>query len=1342
MLRKRYQPTRSGLINLFKYEDQVFRYEDGHLLLRGNNGSGKSRVLALQLPFLLDGEVTPYRVEPDRDPAKRMEWHLLMDKHDHRTGYSWIEFGRRDENGDAHYVTLGCGLEARKGSPLKRWFFILPGRVGSDLQLVVNNIPLGKNKLNESLAALGKGHIYEKASEYRAAVDHALFKLGARYLPLIDLLIQLRQPQLAREMKEGVLSNALSEALPPVNESIISQVAESFQSLDADRQNTEAHREMRDTVEAFREGYKQYLSVAVRRLCEVVRLEHSSFERATKSLRDLEQQLAENSRLLEKETAREKSASTLQTKLLAEIQVLRDSPEMRNKQALDQVHTRAIELTKDTDSAAAEFESARKNFASTEQELNERTQKLNEATQATDAHYSELTNSHGTLFQSSLESWKDSELSQTRSRIESLIHDCRRNIRHLEKLNQQIASRQDEANRAQQHSQKIAESIQEIEAELAELAKEIFQKLDQFSIALIRWEASLEVIHPAAFPREQDWSETLTAFIEDPESPLLFADALNNARDIIRDEIATQKARLDSNEKTLHQTVSETQSLLDGLRQGQQPEPPPPPTRAKRVANLAGAPFWKLFEFHAHIPIDQHAGWEAALESSGILDAWVFPDGSISADFKNDDALIISATALPEETSLAAILAPATRDPILVQLLSNIGAGADSAITWVASDGTWQNGPRKGHHSKTTAEYLGQRAREDTRLRRIQELETQLKLLADELTEIENQRAHLVRKNEALELEIRNAPSLDPIRALVTQRAQNHLALSQEKDSQVKADEALAVACATLEKSITQRDADAADMALSDWCNIEKLAEFSEILRAYETDSLQFWNDWKSHLAAASEFARSQTRHSESSDLLRNRETDYDEKSLKAEAARSKEETLRSSLGSSVEELMKRIEFAEKLQYENEHDLQLVKKSIRDADIQKASLQERHHTAQDTRASAEETRNRAVGRMGNFATHHIFAELDDNYQPDRPELSPTAAVELARHLEQELKNSSLDQNHWHRLQAEITKSFNELSDQLGRHGLTPQLRIIDDSSLSLITCLFQAKERSLRELLRLLEKELSDHQRIFEENERKIIENHLIGEAAASLQTSIRNGENWVRDVNQELESVTTSSGIQLKFDWAVAEDEEESLSGIRRLFLKASAAWTHTDREQIGSFLQQRIEKARQEDDSVTWRVHLERALDYRSWHHFGILRKIPGESGWKKLTKRTFGTGSGGEKAMTLTIPQFAAAAAHYKTAHKHAPRLILLDEVFVAIDAETRERLMGLLETLDLDYVMTSEREWGTYKSVSGLAIYQLATRQGYDAVSATRFVWNGSTKLQDRHCIDEASTDEPH
>ncbi|MEM7394035.1 MAG: SbcC/MukB-like Walker B domain-containing protein, partial [Verrucomicrobiota bacterium] len=326
---------------------------------------------------------------------------------------------------------------------------------------------------------------------------------------------------------------------------------------------------------------------------------------------------------------------------------------------------------------------------------------------------------------------------------------------------------------------------------------------------------------------------------------------------------------------------------------------------------------------------------------------------------------------------------------------------------------------------------------------------------------------------------------------------------------------------------------------------------------------------------------------------------------------------------------------------------------------------------------------------------------------------------------------------WNRLQSQLTQSFNELTDQLGRYGHHPQLRSVDESSTSVITCDYQGQTRTMREFHHVVADELGNRERLFEEREREVIENHLIGDAAIELQRRIREGEDWVVRVNDQLEAVPTSSGIRLKFAWELADAHDDTLKTIRRLFLKTNVAWSLEERNAIGAFLQDRIRAERDRDDHAGWREHLSHALDYRTWHRFFILRKLPSDDTWKRLTKRTFGTGSGGEKAMTLTVPQFAAAAAHYQSASPWAPRLILLDEAFVAIDGPTRARLMGLLETFDLDYVMTSEREWGVYPTVSNLAIYHLASRPGYNAVAVTRWVWDGKEKVRDP-VIDEGVT----
>ena len=74
----RWQPLRLGLVELYHYDSEEFWFRDGHLLLRGNNGTGKSKVLSLTLPFLLDAQVKPSRIEPDGDAGKKMAWNLLM----------------------------------------------------------------------------------------------------------------------------------------------------------------------------------------------------------------------------------------------------------------------------------------------------------------------------------------------------------------------------------------------------------------------------------------------------------------------------------------------------------------------------------------------------------------------------------------------------------------------------------------------------------------------------------------------------------------------------------------------------------------------------------------------------------------------------------------------------------------------------------------------------------------------------------------------------------------------------------------------------------------------------------------------------------------------------------------------------------------------------------------------------------------------------------------------------------------------------------------------------------------------------------------------------------------
>jgi hypothetical protein len=392
----------------------------------------------------------------------------------------------------------------------------------------------------------------------------------------------------------------------------------------------------------------------------------------------------------------------------------------------------------------------------------------------------------------------------------------------------------------------------------------------------------------------------------------------------------------------------------------------------------------------------------------------------------------------------------------------------------------------------------------------------------------------------------------------------------------------------------------------------------------------------------------------------------------------------------------------------------------------------------DIERYTQERGDRDAARQQGFARlrHLIEAGLVAEAEPtladdDFTDWSATRLVELARRLDEQLQDASRDDGAWTDVQSQIYRRVNELDDALVPHGIRSDTSALDEG-LVVVRCPFQGRMCRPGEYARALAEDLMHRERLLNQREREVIENHLLGDVAVELQSLLRRAEEWVDETNAELLARPTSTGMMLKFAWEPDPDGPPGLEAARRCLRRKNALWTSEDRAGLATFLQQRIEFERTAAPDRTWRDHLEVGLDYRKWHRFSVLRQQNDQ--WVRLTRRSYGTGSTGEKALALTVPQFAAAAAHYRSAAPHAPRLILLDEVFVGIDSDMRAKCVGLLATFDLDFVMTSEREWGCYPTLPGLAICQLTGRAGVDAVLVSRWVWNG----QDLHETEPSNT----
>src|SRR5664280_419463 len=131
----RFRLSRAGILNVWQYDEQIFEFADGRLLLRGANGAGKSKTMEMLLPFVIDGDKS--RLTASGRHHTSLLW-LLLDGYEGsgRTGYLWVEFARQRADGSPEVLTCGVGLRATASArQASTWFFTTARRVGVDLLL-------------------------------------------------------------------------------------------------------------------------------------------------------------------------------------------------------------------------------------------------------------------------------------------------------------------------------------------------------------------------------------------------------------------------------------------------------------------------------------------------------------------------------------------------------------------------------------------------------------------------------------------------------------------------------------------------------------------------------------------------------------------------------------------------------------------------------------------------------------------------------------------------------------------------------------------------------------------------------------------------------------------------------------------------------------------------------------------------------------------------------------------------------------------------------------------------------------------------------------------------------
>lgn len=244
----------------------------------------------------------------------------------------------------------------------------------------------------------------------------------------------------------------------------------------------------------------------------------------------------------------------------------------------------------------------------------------------------------------------------------------------------------------------------------------------------------------------------------------------------------------------------------------------------------------------------------------------------------------------------------------------------------------------------------------------------------------------------------------------------------------------------------------------------------------------------------------------------------------------------------------------------------------------------------------------------------------------------------------------------------------------------------------------QKKEISLYDLIKKLNLNIEEHNLLINENERKVFEDILINNLSTKISARISRAKNWVKEIDKLMDKVNTSNGLKLNITWVPKKGQSEDDIDIKELstLLSTSKFLTEEEREKVSKHFKLKLkqQKRRMEDENKisSYQYIIKEVLDFRRWFEFKLMYTTPRQNK-KELTDNEFYRLSGGEKALAMYIPLFAAVNARYDGADKKdCPRMISLDEAFAGVDEENISHMFNLMEGLDLDYVLNSQVTMG--------------------------------------------------
>jgi hypothetical protein len=767
----------------------------------------------------------------------------------------------------------------------------------------------------------------------------------------------------------------------------------------------------------------------------------------------------------------------------------------------------------------------------------------------------------------------------------------------------------------------------------------------------------------------------------------------------------------------LDRSIAGATEELTALRSGVDTHPDRPAFATADRDPARGAAFYRLVDFASDVDDEARAGCEAALESSGLLTAWVTADGTLAGTGNPDLAAVTDGPEAGGRT-LAAVLVPAVppdspvAPEVVARLLDRVALG-DGPGLGVTTDGRWRAGVLAGAMSKPAAEFVGAGARESARERRIDELVATVDRLTGERDEADAALATAREQAAAWERHIDDHPD---DRALLAAHVTLRGAAQTADDAARRAIESREAHTAAADRHRSRQDALIADARAA---GLDASADALARARTSALDARAAADALVTALSrrcvgAVDALAKAVANHHKAADELAEVSAGAERACLDfTNESDGYAERVR-SIGGAAEQLERDLAAAEEERAGVRQRLPGARQQATDGRVKAGKSQTQIDTREARLDELTETETFARRRFAeSLAADGVWpAAVESPLPADQDE-----AYQVLASVSRDAVGEDTVLGNLQALQAALAGSHDIVAQRsaeiltvtvTGAHGPQPVAVAAHEVAGRLAT---------QRELLS------EEYQQIFDA--------FMLRDLADKLSAQIAVADDLCRRMNETLDVARSSQGVHVQLEWQPAPDLDDEMRGALALIRTPFAKRGGGEDERLRTALTDRITTER-DDHSGDYAEVLARALDYRSWYRFTVRVRDDGPDGAPRT--RRMRQLSSGETRLISYVTLFAAASAFYdavSTGAEHPPaRLVLLDEAFERLDEPTIARMLGLLVDLDMDWIITWPSGWGLSEKIPRMHIYDVLRPKGGRGIACTHAIWTGNALIEDR------------